>query len=105
MPVTNNTDLLKKKDENLLSGLFASPNETPLANASAKGVRLASLDFYRGLIMVFLMLESTGLYEHWVRMCGNGFFIVQTNCKWRFMEQAIFKSPEAKWMVVFLGCI
>lgn len=28
------------------------------------GARLASLDFYRGLIMVFLMLESTGLYEH-----------------------------------------
>ncbi len=26
--------------------------------------RLESLDFMRGLIMVFLMLESTGLYEH-----------------------------------------
>lgn len=26
--------------------------------------RLASLDFYRGLIMILLMLESTGLYEH-----------------------------------------
>ena len=74
MPVTNNTDLLKKKDENLLSGLFASPNDTPLANASAKGVRLASLDFYRGLIMVLLMLESTGLYEHLFRMSTPGTF-------------------------------
>lgn len=26
--------------------------------------RLLSLDFMRGLIMVFLVLESVGLYEH-----------------------------------------
>jgi predicted acyltransferase len=75
MAVTNNTDLLNKKDENLLSGLFASRNDTRLANDSAKGVRLASLDFYRGLIMVFLMLESTGLYEHWFRMSTPGSFL------------------------------
>jgi predicted acyltransferase len=35
-----------------------------LEKDSKIGARLASLDFYRGLIMVFLMLESTGLYEH-----------------------------------------
>lgn len=51
-----------------LSGLIASPNKTQLAQVSAKGVRLASLDFYRGLIMVLLMIDSTGLYEHWVSM-------------------------------------
>ena len=47
MPDSNQRELLKKKDENLLSGLFASSNDTVLAKASAKGVRLASLDFYR----------------------------------------------------------
>ncbi len=72
MPDSNQSELLKKKSENLLSGLFVSSNKTELASASAKGVRLASLDFYRGLIMVFLMLESTGLYEHLVRMSPPG---------------------------------
>ena len=75
MAVTQNPDLLKKENENLLSGLFASSNETPLAHASAKGVRLASLDFYRGLIMVLLMLESTGLYEHLLQMSTPGSFL------------------------------
>jgi predicted acyltransferase len=75
MPDSSQSELLKKKNENLFSGLFASSNDTVLANASAKGVRLASLDFYRGLIMVFLMLESTGLYEHLVRMSTPGSFL------------------------------
>ena len=75
MAVFNKTELSVKKDENLLSGLFASSNDTPLAKASAKGVRLASLDFYRGLIMVLLMLESTGLYEHLLRMSSPGSFL------------------------------
>ncbi|HSN07398.1 MAG TPA: hypothetical protein VLS85_00095 [Hanamia sp.] len=75
MPDSNQSELLKKKDENLLSGLFASSNDTVLAKASAKGVRLASLDFYRGLIMVLLMLESTGLYEHLLRMSTPGSFL------------------------------
>jgi len=30
------------------------------------GQRLASLDFFRGLIMMLLMLESSGIYEHFV---------------------------------------
>ncbi|MDQ6902996.1 MAG: DUF5009 domain-containing protein [Bacteroidota bacterium] len=43
--------------------------ETPLTTISVskiiqRGNRLASLDFYRGLVMVLLMLESTGLYDH-----------------------------------------
>ena len=36
----------------------------PETKAIEKGNRLASLDFYRGLVMVLLMLESTGMYEH-----------------------------------------
>ncbi len=38
--------------------------KTSLAQVAAKGFRLTSLDFYRGLIMVLLMIESTGMYEH-----------------------------------------
>ncbi len=74
MPDSTNTDLLNKKNENLFSGLFASSNDTLMAS-SAKGVRLASLDFYRGLIMILLMIESTGLYEHLLRMSTPGSFI------------------------------
>jgi predicted acyltransferase len=50
------------------SGLIASADKTQLAELSAKGIRLASLDFYRGLIMILLMIDSTGLYENWVSM-------------------------------------
>lgn len=42
--------------------------------------RLLSLDFMRGLIMVFLMLESSGLYEHLAELTeGNPlhFFVIQ----------------------------
>ena len=52
------------REEPVLSGLIASPGKTDLAKVSAKGVRLVSLDFYRGFTMVLLMLDSTGLYEH-----------------------------------------
>lgn len=36
----------------------------PLPSGSLPSHRLLSLDFMRGFIMVLLMLESTGLYEH-----------------------------------------
>ena len=39
-----------------------------------KGNRLASLDFYRGAVMVLLMLDSTGLYEHFVDDTRPGTF-------------------------------
>jgi len=74
MPDSTNSDLLHKKNENFFSGLFASPNDTLLVS-SAKGVRLASLDFYRGLIMILLMIESTGLYEHLLAMSKPGSFL------------------------------
>ena len=35
--------------------------------------RFISLDFMRGLIMVLLALESTGLYEHLYKAAGNSF--------------------------------
>lgn len=58
-----------------LSEITASANKTQIAQASAKGIRLASLDFYRGLIMILLMIDSTGLYEHWVSMTEPDSFI------------------------------
>jgi predicted acyltransferase len=39
------------------------------------GVRLASLDFYRGLVMVLLMLEASGLYEYALTLSKPGSFI------------------------------
>lgn len=36
--------------------------------------RLASLDFYRGLVMVLLMIESSGLYAHLVNGLNAGSF-------------------------------
>ena len=35
--------------------------------------RLASLDFMRGLIMVLLALESTGLYEHLFKATAHNY--------------------------------
>jgi len=37
--------------------------------------RLTSLDFYRGLIMVLLMLDSSGLYDHVVSMTKPNYFV------------------------------
>src|SRR5689334_25161807 len=37
---------------------------SPVSSSAAQPSRLLSLDFMRGLIMVLLVLESTGLYEH-----------------------------------------
>ena len=64
MTIVTKDESLHPADDPVLSGLIASPAKTDLAKVAAKGVRLASLDFYRGLIMILLMLESTGLYEH-----------------------------------------
>ena len=46
----------------------------PVQPDGLPGKRLLSLDFMRGLIMVFLVLESTGLYEHLHEAAGNGPF-------------------------------
>lgn len=42
--------------------MIAAPS--PVAKTTDTGKRLLSLDFYRGLIMVLLMAESTELYAH-----------------------------------------
>ncbi|HVZ97662.1 MAG TPA: hypothetical protein VG847_12350 [Chitinophagaceae bacterium] len=54
-----------------------APAANALSNNSLRlqigsGERLSSLDFFRGLIMVLLMLESSGLYEHFVNDTAQG---------------------------------
>jgi predicted acyltransferase len=55
-------------------------------NSSARSVRLLSLDFLRGFIMVLLAIESTGiydyLYEHSKGSRANWFFIQFTHHPW-----------------------
>lgn len=43
--------------------LTAPDGKNELKKVIGKGARLASLDFYRGLVMVLLMLEASGLYD------------------------------------------
>jgi len=49
-----------------------STDKNRLAASIASSARLSSLDFYRGLIMVLLMLESTGLYKYILAMSDDG---------------------------------
>src|SRR4030095_9397337 len=46
-----------------------------VAASSQSDKRLLSLDFMRGLIMVLLAMESTGLYEHLSDASGDNSFI------------------------------
>ncbi|MEJ0034353.1 MAG: DUF5009 domain-containing protein [Bacteroidota bacterium] len=52
----------------------------------AEHSRLLSLDFLRGLIMIFLVLESTGLYWHLIEMsdgsAAHSFFIQLEHHPW-----------------------
>lgn len=57
------------------NAITALPNKDDLNKNIGKGLRLASLDFYRGLVMVLLMLEASGLYEHVLKMAGPGSFV------------------------------
>ncbi|HEU5052618.1 MAG TPA: DUF5009 domain-containing protein [Hanamia sp.] len=74
MPDTN-IEVINEKNDRVLSGAITAAAPTELAKASAKGQRLASLDFYRGMIMVLLMLESTKMYEHLLHMSSKGSFL------------------------------
>ena len=52
-----------------------STDKNQLKKRIGTGDRLSSLDFYRGLVMVFLMFEASGLYEHVFNMTSPGSFI------------------------------
>lgn len=49
--------------------------EGKLTASIGGGARLLSLDFYRGLVMVLLMLESTRMYSHVINMSAEGSFL------------------------------
>ena len=50
------------------STINVSTGKMELKEIIGGGVRLASLDFFRGMVMVLLMIEASGLYRHWRRM-------------------------------------
>lgn len=52
------------KKEGVFAGSVDSLDKTETNQVVKKDSRLISLDFYRGLIMVLLMLEASGLYRH-----------------------------------------
>ena len=55
-----------KNESEIFSGSAAneSAEKNKLQNTIGAGARLSSLDFYRGLVMVLLMLEASGLYGY-----------------------------------------
>lgn len=55
-----------------VSTAVPSPGHAALEKKIGKGLRLASLDFYRGLVMVLLMFESTELYHDVLNMSQPG---------------------------------
>lgn len=70
-------DTYPENRPDIFSGPIAPPTlgENNLKKNIGVGVRLASLDFYRGLVMVLLMLEASGLYEYARKLSTPGTFI------------------------------
>ncbi|BBE20215.1 N-acetylglucosamine related transporter, NagX [Aquipluma nitroreducens] len=64
-----------KSDVLSVNATEASLDKNGLEKVIGMGVRLASLDFYRGLVMVLLMLEASGLYDHIFNMTTPGSFL------------------------------
>src|SRR5688572_19349095 len=58
----------------VLSGTIDLLNKDKAVEVIKKGARLLSLDFYRGLVMVLLMVESTGMYGHLLHLSDKGGF-------------------------------
>ena len=78
-------------DERFKPNLFAGSIQKKIGNpkdlSGGTGGRLASLDFYRGLVMVLLMVESAGLYSHLVNnlspdSIGHSFALQFTHHSW-----------------------
>lgn len=57
----------------IFAGKIPAPEKLQLYIGS--GARLSSLDFYRGLVMVLLILESTGLYGYLIQLTSPSSFI------------------------------
>lgn len=61
--------------DTFLGQITAPVEKNNLKKVIGGGVRLSSLDFYRGLVMVLLMLEASGLYEYARTLSKPGSFI------------------------------
>lgn len=63
-------DASNKYEPTVFSGDIANatPEKGRLHNFIGSGARLSSLDFYRGLVMVLLILEASGMYEYMVNL-------------------------------------
>lgn len=59
----------------VLSGPIESVKKAKTEKVVRKNTRLLSLDFYRGLVMVLLMLEAAGLYRHTIAITESSTFI------------------------------
>ena len=75
---------------------------TPDSANPAASQRLLSLDFFRGLIMVLLALESTGLYEHFFQASKGsflcGFFIQFFHHPWNGLRFWDLVQPSFMFM-------
>jgi predicted acyltransferase len=72
-----NNSIKEDSNPSVLAGntFNVCPDESGLKKIIGKDVRLASLDFYRGLVMVLLMLEASGLYGNVLHMTESSSFI------------------------------
>lgn len=64
MNLSENTIFRKSTDDDAVLAGHVDSVKKPSNKVVAKDKRLLSLDFYRGLIMVLLMVEASGLYRH-----------------------------------------
>lgn len=74
---SKNKFYIEKKENTsaVLAGYVDSLNKDATEEVVKKNSRLLSLDFYRGLIMVLLMLEAAGLYRHIIAITEPSSFI------------------------------
>ncbi len=56
----------------VISKHITSAKETELKAEAGRGARLASLDFYRGLVMFFLALGYAGVYDQLINLTAPG---------------------------------
>ncbi len=59
----------------VFSGHITSARVKALKTEAGKGARLASLDFYRGMVMFFLILDYAGVYRQFRHLTAPGSFM------------------------------
>lgn len=59
----------------IFSGHIASAKTAELKREAGKGARLTSLDFFRGLVMVFLAMDYAGIYGQFGRLTAPDSFL------------------------------